>query len=100
MTQWSRAHVVVSGRVQGVGFRFSTVEKAQSRGLAGWVRNLESGQVEAVFEGPREAVEEMVAWCRDGPPGAWVRDVSVVRDEPPEGLRQFETRPTGYHRGW
>ena len=100
MSRWTRAHVVVSGRVQGVGFRFSTVDEARSRGVAGWVRNLDSGQVEAVFEGPHEVVEEMVAWCREGPPGAWVRDVSVVRDEPPEGLGEFEARPTGYGRRW
>jgi acylphosphatase len=100
VTPWTRAHVLVSGRVQGVGFRYSAAREARRRLVGGWVRNLDTGQVEAVFEGPRDAVEEMVAWCREGPPGAWVRDVSVVRDEPPEGLRQFETRPTVYGRGW
>jgi acylphosphatase len=100
MTRWTRAHVIVSGRVQGVGFRFSTVDEARRCGVGGWVRNLEGGQVEAVFEGPREAVEEMVAWCHEGPPGAWVRDVSVARDEPSEGLRQFDARSTGYAPRW
>src|SRR5919202_6489991 len=84
-----RAHVRVLGRVQGVGFRYATSEQARRLGLAGWVRNLDSGAVEAVFEGPREAVEAMVRWCTDGPPGAHVRDVHVAWDEPLEHLPTF-----------
>jgi acylphosphatase len=93
-----RAHVWVSGRVQGVGFRYETVHEARARGLAGWVRNLDTGQVEAVFEGPPEAVDEMVAWCRVGPAGAWVRQCQVRRDEPVRGLAGFQARPTGSGR--
>ena len=89
-----RAHVTLSGRVQGVGFRYATADEARRRGLTGWVRNLDSGGVEAVFEGPHASVEDMVRWCQDGPPGAYVRDVRVSWDEPPEHLSNFEIRPT------
>jgi acylphosphatase len=90
-----RAHVRIVGRVQGVGFRYATEAEARALGLGGWVRNLDSGAVEAVFEGPRSLVEQLVAWCREGPPGAYVRDLRVTWDEPPEGLTDFATRPTG-----
>jgi acylphosphatase len=86
-----RAHVFVSGDVQGVFFRYETRERARELGLAGWVRNLPDGRVEAVFEGPQEAVDQMVAWCRQGPEQADVREVDV-RDEDPEGLDTFEVR--------
>jgi acylphosphatase len=90
----SRAHVRLSGRVQGVGFRISTADEARRRQLAGWVRNLDSGGVEAVFEGPLSTVREMLRWCQEGPPGAFVRDLHVVWDEPPERFMNFEIRPT------
>jgi acylphosphatase len=91
----TRAHVRLVGRVQGVGFRYSAADEARRRQLTGWVRNLDSGAVEAVFEGARGAVEGMLRWCDDGPPGAFVRDVWVSWDEPPEHLVDFEIRPTG-----
>jgi acylphosphatase len=90
----ARAHVRLVGRVQGVGFRFAAADEARGRGLAGWVRNLDSGGVEAVFEGSRLGIEGMLNWCADGPPGAYVRDVQVTWDEPVEGLARFEIRPT------
>ena len=97
MTQpGARAHVWLSGRVQGVGFRFAAADAARDRGLAGWVRNLDSGGVEAVFEGPRSRVEDMLRWCHDGPPGAHVRDVRVEWDESPEQLARFEIRSTSF----
>jgi acylphosphatase len=80
--------------VQGVGFRFATAAEARRHHLGGWVRNLDSGGVEAVFEGSHAAVESVVRWCEDGPPGAFVRDVHVAWDEPAEGLTTFEIRPT------
>lgn len=86
-----RAHVVVSGRVQGVYYRASTGTEARARGLTGWVRNAENGDVEAVFEGPRDAVDEMIAWCRIGPPHARVDSVDVTW-EAPAGERGFGTR--------
>jgi acylphosphatase len=89
--EYVRAHVVASGRVQGVYYRASTVAEARARGLAGWVRNRDNGDVEAVFEGPRDAVEEMIAWCRIGPSHARVDNVDVTW-EPPAGERGFGTR--------
>lgn len=68
-------HVFIQGRVQGVGFRFATQARAQSLGLTGWVRNLPDERVEAVFEGPRQVLEDMLAWCRKGPPMAHVSHV-------------------------
>jgi acylphosphatase len=82
--------------VQGVGFRYWTADEARRRRLTGWVRNLDSGGVEAVFEGARLAVEDMVRWCDDGPPGAYVRDVRVSWDEPAEDFSTFEIRSTSY----
>ncbi|HKP90691.1 MAG TPA: acylphosphatase [Thermoleophilaceae bacterium] len=86
-----RRRVVVRGDVQGVFFRDSTRREASSHGVAGWVTNRSDGAVEAVFEGPEDAVEELVAWCRSGPSRADVRDVDVS-DEEPEGLEGFRVR--------
>jgi acylphosphatase len=90
----ARAHVRILGRVQGVGFRYATADEARRHRLAGWVRNVDSGSVEAVFEGPRAAIEQIVGWCKDGPPGSYVRDVQVIWDEPREHLSTFDIRPT------
>lgn len=67
-----RVRVLVSGRVQGVFFRESTRREAEGLGVAGWVRNLPDGRVEALFDGPSDNVEALVAWCRRGPPAAGV----------------------------
>jgi acylphosphatase len=77
-----RVHVVVRGSVQGVGFRYATVSRASSLGLGGWVRNRPDGAVEAIFEGPRERVESIVAWCGRGPSGARVDEVETDAEEP------------------
>ena len=87
----TRAHVFVSGRVQGVYYRANTRDAAREHGVEGWVRNLDDGRVEAVFEGSRNAVESMVEWCHEGSPRADVRDVSAEYGEP-EGLEGFEIR--------
>jgi acylphosphatase len=71
------AHVVVSGAVQGVWFRASTQRKAEELGLKGWVRNTPDGCVEAVFEGDKSRVEDMITWCHQGPPAAQVENVTV-----------------------
>jgi acylphosphatase len=83
-----RKRVIVHGRVQGVFFRDTTRRMAESRGVAGWVRNNPGGSVEAAFEGPEDAVEAMVRFAREGPRGAVVESVDV-RDEEPEGLTGF-----------
>jgi acylphosphatase len=72
-----RAHVMIRGRVQGVYFRASTVYEAQNLGLTGWVRNCPDGSVEAVAEGTREKLDELIAWCKKGPSGARVKNVEV-----------------------
>jgi acylphosphatase len=77
-----RAHVIVTGRVQGVGFRYAAVDRARSRGIAGFVRNLADGTVEAAFEGDSDAVDALVAWCARGPTGARVDDVKVELETP------------------
>lgn len=77
-----RAHVFVSGRVQGVFFRATCREEALDAGVSGWVRNLPDGRVEAVFEGDDAAVERMVAWCRNGPAGARVTRLDLVWENP------------------
>ncbi|RMD62618.1 MAG: acylphosphatase, partial [Alphaproteobacteria bacterium] len=79
--------------VQGVWFRAWTVEQARARGLDGWVRNRRDGTVEAVFAGPDEAVDAMIAACWQGPPAAQVRDVAVF-DEPDPVPEGFVQRPT------
>jgi len=86
-----QAHVFISGRVQGVGYRFSTQDIAGVVGVQGWVRNLPDGRVEAVFEGTPQQVEEMIRWCRQGPPGASVADVLVEYGQS-AGLKRFEIR--------
>ncbi|RMD83113.1 MAG: acylphosphatase [Candidatus Dadabacteria bacterium] len=86
-----RLHLFVSGRVQGVWYRGSMADRAASLGVAGWVRNLPDGRVEAVIEGPPEEVAKLVEWCRQGPPAARVEDV-VVEEQEPEGLAGFRIR--------
>jgi len=72
-----RLHVFITGRVQGVGFRYSTARQATALGLTGWVRNLPDGRVEAEFEGAKPELEHMLAWCRTGPALAGVTDVEL-----------------------
>jgi len=79
-----RVRVLVSGRVQGVGFRAATRREATRLGLSGWVRNLPDGRVEAEFEGAASAVERAIAWCASGPPGAEV-EACERSDAPPAG---------------
>ncbi|QCJ48034.1 acylphosphatase [Haloprofundus sp. MHR1] len=87
----TRAHVFVTGRVQGVFYRANTRDTANERGVDGWVRNLDDGRVEAVFEGVPDAVDSMVEWCESGSPDAEVDDVKAEYEEP-EGLDGFEVR--------
>jgi|UniRef100_A0A7C3SHZ0 acylphosphatase len=77
MTDLARARVLISGRVQGVFYRAHTRDQARARGLKGWVRNLPDGRVAALFEGKRAAIEDMINWCRLGPPYAAVDEVQV-----------------------
>jgi len=81
----------VSGRVQGVGFREACRRAAGKAGVGGWVRNVEDGRVEAWFEGDREAVDRVLAWCAHGPSWAAVSGLEI-HDEPAGGVATFEVR--------
>lgn len=87
-----RAHIIISGRVQGVYFRGHVKKMAESMGLDGWVRNLSDGKVEAVFEGETEDVRRMVTWCNTGPPAARVDDVKEHWETAAGDLSGFELR--------
>jgi acylphosphatase len=87
-----RAHVVVHGLVQGVWFRASTRDEALRLGVTGWIRNLSEGSVEAVFEGEKKKVEEIVGWCHRGPSGAEVTKVDVVWERHQGEFAQFSIR--------
>jgi len=86
-----RVHVYVSGRVQGVFFRATTEQTAAEHGVDGWVRNLDDGRVEAVFEGDPDDVESMIEFCHEGSDVASVSEVEVTEEEP-AGLDGFEIR--------
>jgi acylphosphatase len=73
----ARAHVIISGRVQGVFFRMETMHAADRLGVLGWVRNRSDGTVEAVFEGDQAQVDAMLSWCQEGPSHARVTDVKI-----------------------
>lgn len=86
-----RVRVLVEGRVQGVNFRHYTRLEAQRLGVAGWVRNLPDGRVEAAYEGARETVEQLLAWTRRGPDWASVTGIAI-HDELPQGETGFTIR--------
>lgn len=87
-------HVIVRGQVQGVGYRLETRAQARRIGVAGWVRNLTDGSVEAHLEGEPGAVEALLAWMEHGPPGAVVESLDTSAAEP-TGATGFEIRRTG-----
>ncbi len=87
-----RAHLFISGRVQGVFYRANTQERARRLGLTGWVRNLPDGRVEAVVEGEEERIRELINWCHEGPPGARVEDVEVHWEDYRGEFDDFEIR--------
>ena len=86
----ARAHVWITGRVQGVGFRANTRDQARACGVNGWVRNLADGRVEALFEGPKPAVEQVVAWCSNGSSPARVSHVELLWEAPTGNERSFQ----------
>jgi acylphosphatase len=71
----AKIRLIISGRVQGVAFRFSAYDEANALGVAGFVRNLPGGEVEVIAEGPREVLKMLAAWAHRGPPSAHVIDV-------------------------
>ena len=84
----------ISGRVQGVGFRYSMQQEATRLGLTGWVRNRRDGSVEALVQGNDASVAALVAWARRGPAGASVAELRVASAEPQPSLAGFEQLPT------
>jgi len=92
MNQDRAARLLISGKVQGVCFRHYTCETARAAGVVGWVRNRADGRVEALVQGPQDAVDRVVAWCRQGPPAARVDDLQIERHPCDEGLHDFEVR--------
>ncbi len=88
----TRAHVFVSGIVQGVFFRQKTKRQAQNLGVMGWVRNLDDGRVEAVFEGEKNAVEALVEYCRHGPSSARVDRIEVDYEKFTGEFNDFATQ--------
>jgi acylphosphatase len=85
----TRVHVAISGRVQGVWYRASTKQKADELGISGWAKNTAEGNVEAVFEGEKAKIDEMIAWCWIGPPLARVSDVKIVPSHSEEKYTGF-----------
>ncbi len=92
MARLVRAHIYVSGLVQGVFFRASMQDVARSIGVTGWVRNLPDGRVEAVIEGEEDKVLKVIEWARRGPPLARVEDVKVEWEEYKGEFRDFYIR--------
>ncbi|MGD8264614.1 MAG: acylphosphatase [Desulfobacterales bacterium] len=86
----TRAHAIISGRVQGVFFRMETKRAADRFGVLGWVQNLRDGTVEAVFEGDRNQIDDILAWCKEGPPRAKVTDVEVSWENYSGEFRKFD----------
>jgi acylphosphatase len=87
-----RAHIFVEGRVQGVFFRYETRVEARKKSVKGWVRNLPDGRVEAIFEGEKGKVDEMINFCKSGPLGARVTRVEVVWEESSSDYQDFTIR--------
>jgi len=87
-----RAHVFITGRVQGVFFRTETSREAKRHGVNGWVRNLPDGKVEAVFEGEEQNVKKVIEFCRCGPPGAKITGIDILWEDYIGEFRNFEIR--------
>lgn len=90
--QYLRAHVVIRGYVQGVWFRASTRDEATRIGVSGWVRNLSDGSVDALFEGEKKKVEEIIGWCHRGPSGAQVSKVEISWEPYKAEFKHFDIR--------
>jgi acylphosphatase len=87
-----RAHVFITGRVQGVFFRSETRHEARRLGVSGWIQNTPEGRVEAVFEGEEKSVKEIIEFCKRGPPGARVTDIQVLWENHTGEFRDFQIR--------
>ena len=90
MEENARARLLISGRVQGVAFRWETQRAAEDRRVVGWVRNLPDGRVEALLEGPRSNVNALIDWCRKGPPIARVDTLDIQWEDYAGEFRGFD----------
>ncbi len=88
----ARVHLTIRGRVQGVYYRASMLQEAQKLGLTGWVRNCSDGSVEAIAEGPRNQLEDLISWCWQGPPGAKATRIDVQWRAAQNSERQFSIK--------
>ncbi len=88
----ARAHLLIQGRVQGVSFRYFTMQEARMLGLTGWVRNLWDGRVEVLLDGDEEVVKQMIEWCHQGPPSAAVENVEIAWEETTAEYNNFRVR--------
>jgi acylphosphatase len=89
-----RAHLIVEGRVQGVGYRANTRRMANKLNLRGWVRNLRNGDVEILVEGPEVEVQKLIVWCHRGPTRAYVSNVRIEKSVATGEFDSFTTRST------
>ena len=89
-----RAHLIIEGRVQGVGYRANTRRMANKLNLTGWVRNLRNGDVEAIVEGPETEVQKLIIWCHRGPTSAYVSNVKVEKSDATGEFNTFSTKYT------
>lgn len=87
-----RAHVFVSGKVQGVFFRQNALKKAKALGISGWIKNTEDGRVEAIIEGEEEKINTMIEWLKVGPPLARVKNIEVFWEKVGEEFWDFEIK--------
>ena len=96
MYEASRVRTVITGRVQGVGFRYFVLRNAKELRLAGWVRNRTDGAVEIVAEGDKQDLQHLVSKLKIGPPTAWIEHISIQWQPPADNLADFVIEPTAY----
>ena len=95
MSENTRMHAIVEGRVQMVFFRYSTCQEAERLGVKGWVMNRTDGGVEVVAEGPKQDVDELIQWCRHGPPGARVTNIKTTEEPYTGEFQSFDVKYSG-----
>lgn len=87
-----RVRILIEGRLQGMNFRYHTQQEAQRLGLGGFVRNLSDGRIEIDAQGDDESIEQLLAWCQDGPQSAQLKSILFRYDEPSEHISDFIVR--------